>query len=85
MNCIEQLHLDAIKSEVFIPYGSGEENVAGINEAASKSAEVTRRIAIEFADWLDYTNDEVKENCSYESWFEEFLKSKQPNDGIQTS
>ena len=54
-------------------------------KAEKETAAMIKKIAIEFADWLDYTNDEVKENCSYESWFEEFLKSKQPNDGIQTS
>jgi hypothetical protein len=55
-----------------------------VEDAAKKSAETTTQIAIEFAEWLDYTNEQVKENSNYESWFEEFLKSKQPNDGIQT-
>jgi hypothetical protein len=46
-----------------------------VEDAAKKSAEITKKIAIEFAEWLDYTNEQVKENSNYESWFEEFLKS----------
>jgi hypothetical protein len=56
-----------------------------VEDAAKTSAETTKNIAIEFAEWLDYTNEQVKENSNYESWFEEFLKSKQLNDGILTS
>jgi hypothetical protein len=81
MNYIEQLHLDAI-------YGSILAGPKAI-EAAEAAAEITRSIAIEFAEWLlgnvifnysgkyrGYSNIEL---------FQEFLKSKQPNDGIQTN
>jgi hypothetical protein len=52
------------------------EQIEDIDKAASKSAEITKQIAIEFAEWLDYTNEQVKENSNYESWFEEYLKTK---------
>jgi hypothetical protein len=89
MNYIEQLHLDAITSEVYIIEEYGQDQIADADKAASKSAEITKKIAIEFAEWLlgnvifnysgkyrGYSNIEL---------YQEFLKSKQPNDGIQTN
>jgi hypothetical protein len=51
-----------------------------VEDAAKQSAEITKKIAIEFAEWLDGNS-----SWNYEKCFEEFLKSKQPNDGIKTS
>jgi hypothetical protein len=51
-----------------------------VEDAAKTSAETTKKIAIEFAEWLDGNS-----LWNYEKCFEEFMKSKQPNDGIQTS
>ena len=76
MTHIEQLHLEAIESEVFIPYGSGEVNVAGISEAAKKSAEITKQIAIEFVLWI-YYNEEWVSTKTNEELFKEYLKSKE--------
>jgi hypothetical protein len=52
-----------------------------VDDAAKKSAEITKKIAIEFAKWAD--RQALTSIC--ESDFEEFLKSKQPNNGIQTN
>jgi hypothetical protein len=52
-----------------------------VEDAAKQSAEITKKIAIEFAEWAD--RQALTGFC--ESDFEEFLKPKQPNDGIQTS
>jgi hypothetical protein len=51
-----------------------------VEDAAKKSAETTKQIAIEFAEWLDGNS-----LWNYEKCFQEFLKSKQPNDGIKTN
>jgi antibiotic biosynthesis monooxygenase (ABM) superfamily enzyme len=85
MAYIEQLHLDAINDSEYQLIKHSAIYQIDKEDAAKKSAEITKKIAIEFAEWLDYTNEQVKENSNYESWFEEFLKPKQPNDGIQTS
>ena len=81
MNCIEKLHFDAIgvvtNKEVWIYVEDAE-------ESAKESAAITQSFAIEFAEWLD---------CNYNGYtfselyllYQEFLKSIQPNDGIQTS
>ncbi len=51
-----------------------------VEDAAKTSAETTKNIAIEFAKWAD----RLALTGICESDFEEFLKSKQANDGIQT-
>lgn len=63
MNKLEQLHLDAIEKS---HYGYGYSNDDKM-QAASKSAQITENIAIEFAEWVDglgYTNTE---NCKWGS------------------
>ena len=79
MNYIEQLHLYAINNAEFVaaysPIPLIEKSIA-----SKKSAEITKQIAIEFAGWAD--RQALTGFC--ESDFEEFLKSKQPNDGIKT-
>ena len=52
MNKIEELHLDAINSEVYVDQRKYDDHfVADVDKAASKSAEITQQIAIEFATW----------------------------------
>ena len=55
MEHIEQLHLDAITSEVYIIQEcgtDGQDQIEDIDKAAAKSAEITENIAIEFAQWI---------------------------------
>lgn len=52
MNKLEQLHLEAINSEVYVALILGEYQLADTDLAASKCAEITEQIAIEFAKWL---------------------------------
>jgi hypothetical protein len=60
MTHIEQLHLDAM--------------IVKDLQAASKSAEITQRIAIEFAEWLD---DYQLSDYQYKLLFQEYLKTKE--------
>lgn len=59
MTHVEQLHLEAIESNVYIRQEYGEDrqddnsSIANISKAASKSAEITEQISCEFAEWLD--------------------------------
>jgi hypothetical protein len=60
-----------------------------IEDAATKSAEITQRIAIEFAEWL-FLNYILNSSGKYNGYsnkelYQEFMKSKQPNDAIATS
>jgi|LakMenEpi03Aug12_release.lakeMendotaPanAssembly.Ray.scaffolds.fasta_scaffold1064992_2 hypothetical protein len=80
MNYIEQLHLDAINDTEYELIKHSAIYQIDKDKAASKSAEITKQIAIEFAKWAD----RLALTGICESDFEEFLKSKQPNDGIQT-
>jgi hypothetical protein len=83
MTHIEQLHLDAITSEVYIIQEcgtDGQDQIEDIDKAAAKSAEITENIACDFAKWLDdnyrycgFGGDEVKK-ASYKLWFEEYLE-----------
>lgn len=86
MTHIEQLHLDAIDSEVYIAYRLYEDRVVGTDEAAKKSAEITKQIAIEFAEWLMDIKSSIAygdETCtrlykkSTKELFQEYLKSKE--------
>jgi hypothetical protein len=55
MEHIEQLHLDAITSEVYIIQEcgtDGQDQIEDIDKAAAKSAEITESIAIGFVEWL---------------------------------
>lgn len=83
MNKIEQLHLDGIETNI-----SSESNYAkilGKQEAASKSADITEDIAVEFAEWVikhlvnnietgNYMSNEPK---TTKELFQEFIKTKQ--------
>ena len=83
MNKLEQLHLNAIDNNI-----CPENNytiILGKNDAASKSAEITEQVAIEFGSFLGKKCNWV--NNSYYSYlgktyttkqlFQEFLKTKQ--------
>jgi hypothetical protein len=88
MTHIEQLHLEAINDTEYELIKHSAIYQIDKDKAASKSAAITKQIAIEFAKFIDDNSDEPQFDLvqwTYESWFEEFLKSKQPNDGIQTS
>jgi hypothetical protein len=79
MNKIEQLHLDAI-----------ENNYGWKQETASKSADITEQIAIEFQQWVENDCFKVLGTTKYRigildkssieysigELFQEFLKSK---------
>ena len=85
MNKIEQMHLDVMKE-----VDSNFTNSLGffITRTASKSAEITEQIAIEFAEWCE--SNAVREKSGMwmmysnpttlitkEQLFQEFLKTKQ--------
>lgn len=90
MNNLEQLHLDIIKEEYLDSFDEGGHTEMDCEKAASKSAEITEQIAIEFAEWL--TRGDSPYTAMYggnERWltddaeftnkelFYEFLKTKQ--------
>lgn len=85
MNKLEQLHLDAINNNICSE--SNYSAVLGENEAASKSAEITKQIAIEFAEWLSsliISNYKSGGNWYHKGMiystnmlFQEFIKTKQ--------
>lgn len=90
MNKIEQLHLDAINEYESEMIKHSAIYVIDKEKAASKSAEITEQIAIEFAEWL--TRGDSPYTAMYggnERWltddaeftnkelFYEFLKTKQ--------
>ena len=64
MNKAEQLHLNAIE----VAYHEGT-----IDDAAKKSAKITKEIAIDFVRYCDYRGVAVRTYKAYESLFEEFL------------
>lgn len=83
MNKLEQLHLDAIAQADYDP----EDKVPNYVGFASKSAEITEQIAIEFAQWLSgliISNYKSGGNWYHKGMiystnmlFQEFLKTKQ--------
>ena len=89
MNKIEQMHLDATDFNTIVHHDVP--NDVDSIKAASKSAEITEQIAIEFAEWIGSNyftqNDNEKwcsellyySGCSYSTkeLFQEFLKTKQ--------
>jgi hypothetical protein len=75
MTHIEKLHLDAITSEVYIIEKYGQDQIADIDKAAAKSAEITEQIAIEFIIWI-YKNEECVSSKTNKELFQEYLKTK---------
>lgn len=86
MNKIEQLHSDAIKQSIqWVDWNLADRQ---INETASKSAEITEQIAIEFLKW-SYLSEEAQEykgNLVFseidvdkmaKELFQKFIKTKQ--------
>ena len=84
MNKIEQLHLDAIQNDNHIrkqlcvnDFGTSDLE----KTVASKSAEITEQIAIEFWAWMreNDTSDNAEQYGNYtdKDIFQEFLKTKQ--------
>ena len=71
MNKIEQLHLEAIDTNMWVEGGEYEY----AEKAASKSAEITEDIAIEFAEWI-LESDHIIWSTSKKELFQEFLKTK---------
>lgn len=91
MNKIEQLHLDAIEDSYHTVYvNMNEVEEVNNNLAASKSAEITKQIAIEFQQWVEDdcfkvigttkyrigTLDKSSIEYSIEELFQEFLTTK---------
>jgi hypothetical protein len=85
MNKLEQLHLEAIKMNTYPDSLWGDNYVAGVDAAASKSAEITGQIACEFAEWLGLNTIQTDNYLfqhngiekTIEELFQEFLKTKQ--------
>jgi hypothetical protein len=88
MNKLEQLHLEAIKMNTYPDSLWGANYVAGVDIAASKSAEITEQIAVEFAEWIAdskkhgwckqlYEAMIVNKVKTTKELFQEFLKTKQ--------
>ena len=88
MNNLEQLHFEATTSEVYVASSHGRLSIADTGKAASKSAEITEQIAIEFAEWVDnmgytqvanglYKSLSDEKGKSTKELFQEFLKTKQ--------
>lgn len=102
MNKLKQLHLDVIESKTFIDTKKNPliENteiedfqfINGIQKAASKSAEITEQIAIEFGNFLfskgieyyddlsngaNYTIENEQGTFTMKELFQEFLKQRQ--------
>lgn len=89
MNKIEQLHRQAIESEVYVDESDYDVLfVANTDKAAIKSAKITSQIACEFAEWIAYTKKHggvkpLQEALiqykikTTEELFQEFLKTKQ--------
>jgi hypothetical protein len=89
MNKVEQLHLDAIENNIYSE--SNYSKILGRQETASKSAEITEQIAIEFQQWVEDdcfkvigttkyrigTLDKSSIEYSIGELFQEFLKTKQ--------
>ena len=76
MNKLEQLHLDAITQADYDP----EDKVPNYVGFASKSAEITEGIAIEFAKFCFNKAKDLDIHTVYhriEPTFQEFLKTKQ--------
>jgi hypothetical protein len=84
MKTLHELHLEAIHKSFGIKY-------VNTKEAASKSAEITEKIAIEFGIWLFMAGIEFYDNLSdgnhytiegkqgtftWEDLFQEFLKTR---------
>jgi hypothetical protein len=88
MTHIEQLHLEAITSEVYIITEYGQDQIADADKAAIKSAEVTENIACEFAEWINNRGYTLVANSFFKSLidlngkstkelFQEYLKTKE--------
>lgn len=92
MNKIEQMHLDAIKYEEVDCMTQDGEHIKFVEndsyyDVAVKSAEITSQIAVEFAVWLNKTDDIAAKTKHIDftksdeevakDLFQEFLKTKQ--------
>jgi hypothetical protein len=89
MTHIEQLHLDAITSEVYIIHKYGQDQIADADKAAAKSAEITDNIACEFAEFisnhrLDFQPSTLgrfigldMKSYTAKELFQEYLKTKE--------
>ena len=87
MNKIEQMHFDVIEEKVFYDE-TCYEVIGGIHKAAIESAQITKDIAIEFAEWCESNAAREKSGMwmiysnpttliTKEQLFQEFLKTKQ--------
>jgi hypothetical protein len=85
---LQELHLEAIENSYHTVYRNmNEEEEVNNEEAASKSAEITEQIAIEFALWIADTKKHGYSKQLYEAMivnkvstpkelFQEFLKTR---------
>lgn len=87
MNYIEQLHLEAIDTNIWL---EGKEEYENADKAATKSAKITKQIAIEFTEWCVINANPIAPNeCFWNlrtdiskelttsELYQEFLKTKE--------
>ncbi len=81
MNKIEQMHYSSISKEYLNSFDEGGHTEMDCEKAASKSAEITEQIAVEFSEWqqslLFSENSEWLIDKTTKELFQEFLKTKQ--------
>jgi hypothetical protein len=87
MTHLEQLHLDAITSEVYIIEEYGQDQIADADKAAAKSAEITENIACEFAIFFNglmpmnckqiMRRQDLSDEQKVKLIFREYLKTKE--------
>jgi hypothetical protein len=78
---LQELHLEAIENSYHTVYRNmNEEEEVNNEEAASKSAEITEQIAIEFWSWMRENdtpdNAERYGNFTNKDMFQEFIKTR---------
>lgn len=76
MNGIQQMHLDAIDTNMWV---EGRTEYEHASKAAKKSAEITEQVAVEFAKFCLNKAKDLDTHTVYhniDSTFQEFLKTK---------
>lgn len=78
MNKIEQIHYSSISKEYLNSFYEGKLTEMDCEKVASKSAEITGQIAVEFVRWYENRDKSIDENMlTWEDFYKEFLKTKQ--------
>ena len=81
MESLEKLHLEVIKEKYLDSFDEGGHTEMDCEKTASKSAQITKDIAIEFGRWVianpELGNTSAMSRETAEYYFKEFLKTKQ--------